>query len=115
MPNTTSYNFGTIVLVAFPFSNQTGHKQRPAIVVSTQAYHHAKPDLILLAVSSQVRSPLAFGERQITAWHQAGLLKASVIKPALFTLEQRLVRKTLGQLTPQDQQAVRTTLADILG
>ncbi len=115
MPPTTSYNFGEIVLVAFPFTNQVGSKQRPAVVVSSQAYHHAKPDLILLAVSSQMSTTPTLGERQITDWHQAGLLKASVIKPVLFTAEKRLVRKMLGQLTPKDQQALRSTIAEILG
>lgn len=34
MPNTTGYNFGDIILVPFPYTDQTGQKQRPAVVVS---------------------------------------------------------------------------------
>jgi hypothetical protein len=34
MPNTTDYRFGDLVLVPFPFTDQTGIKKRPAVVVS---------------------------------------------------------------------------------
>ena len=38
MPNTTAYKFGDLVLVPFPFTDQTGINKRPAIVVSSDAY-----------------------------------------------------------------------------
>ena len=52
MPTTTGYSFGDIVLVLFPFTDQSGQKQRPAVVVSSAAYHRARPDVILMAVTS---------------------------------------------------------------
>jgi len=47
MPNTTSSEFGDIVLVAFPFTDQLRQKKRPAVVISTRAYNDVRPDLIL--------------------------------------------------------------------
>ena len=41
MPNTTGFEFGDVVLVVFPFTNQQGAKQRPAVVVSSAAYQQA--------------------------------------------------------------------------
>lgn len=54
MPNMTSFEFGQMVLVRFPFTDQRGGKQRPAVVVSSSAYNQARPDIILTAVTSQV-------------------------------------------------------------
>lgn len=39
MPSTTIYNFADVVLVPFPFTDQRTTKKRPAVVVSTGAYH----------------------------------------------------------------------------
>jgi mRNA interferase MazF len=46
MPNTTAYSFGNVVLVPFPFTDQTASKKRPAVVVSADAYHQRRPDVI---------------------------------------------------------------------
>ena len=43
MPTTTACNFGDIVLVRFPFTDQVGHKQRPAAVVSSTNYQRNRP------------------------------------------------------------------------
>lgn len=105
------YEPGEVVVIKFPFTNQVDVKQRPAIVASSRDYNIRRPDVVLIAVTSQIRSPLGYGEAIIEDWQQAGLLKPSVIKPVIFTAEQGLVRKSLGKLTKRDQ----TTLAQVLG
>jgi mRNA interferase MazF len=55
------------------------------------------------------------GEVQIQDWRGAGLLKPSVLKPILTTIDPTLVLKKLGQLAPNDQAALRQTLDIILG
>ncbi|MDT0498959.1 type II toxin-antitoxin system PemK/MazF family toxin [Algiphilus sp. W345] len=115
MPTTTGSSFGDVVLVAFPFTDQSGTKQRPAVVVSSSAYQRQRPDLILLAITSQVRPRLGFGEALVQDWQGAGLIKPSVLKPIVFTAEKSIVRKTLGRLTAQDQQALSKVLGTIIG
>ena len=114
MPPTIIYKFGDLVLVPFPFTDQTSTKQRPAIVVSSAACNDARPDLILMAVTSHIRVPSATGDVTIRAWQEAGLIRPSVIKPLLTTLEKRLVIKRLGRLSEQDRQALKMTLSKIL-
>lgn len=111
----TAYNFGDVILVPFPFTDQSATKQRPAVVVSNPRYHTERPDLILMAVTSQVRSPPAFGEAPVRDWQAAGLLKPSVVKPVIATLEQPLVRKILGRLSAHDQRALREILSTFIG
>jgi PemK-like, MazF-like toxin of type II toxin-antitoxin system len=40
----TSYNFGDVVLVPFPFTDQTTNKKRPAVVISSDVYNAEYPD-----------------------------------------------------------------------
>ena len=91
----TSYNFGEVVLVPFPFTDQTGTKKRPAVIVSSTAYNLTRNDLVLMAITSQVRKPLKSDEVEIFDWQKAGLLKPSVIKPVFTTIEKNLVIRKL--------------------
>ena len=115
MPPTTSYSFGDIVLVSFPFTDQSAAKQRPAVVVSSEAYHRSRPDLIIMAVTSQLGPTQGVGDVQLKDWQAAGLLKSSAIKPVIATIEHTLVIKRLGRLKEDDQQNLRTAIAKIVG
>lgn len=104
--------FGDVVLVPFPFTSQAASKQRPAIVVSNAAYNRAKPDVVIMAVTSQLRPSPGPGEVWIGQWQAAGLLKPSAIKPVFATLEQRLVIRKLGSLDMADQTALRKAIRE---
>ncbi len=115
MPPTTGYKLGDVVLVPFPFTDQTGTKKRPAIIVSSDAYHARRRDAIIMAVTSQIKPTAVFGEVTITEWKKAGLLQPSVTKPILTTVEKGLVIRKLGQLQDVDLKAVQNALRLILG
>ncbi len=55
------------------------------------------------------------GEIQVMDWKQAGLLKPSVMKPVIATIERRLVRKQLGKLSTEDRRSLRTAIDQIIG
>jgi len=103
------------VLVPFPFTNQTASKKRPAVVVSNGRYNHAKPDVIVMAITSQFRPSPALGEVWLTDWQAAGLLKPSAIKPVFATLEQGLILGQLGTLANDDRIALKQAIAEIIG
>ncbi len=115
MPLTTSYSFGDIVLVPFPFTDQSTTKRRPAVVVSSDRYHRERRDLVIMAVSSQARPAGGIGEVQVKDWQAARLLKPSVVKPVITTIERSLVIRTLGRLKEADQHALRQAIAAIVG
>ena len=109
------HEFGDVVLVPFPFTDQSAAKRRPAVVVSSDAYHNERPDLVILAITSQVRSGAGIGEVAVAQWKEAGLLKPSVLKPVVATIERGLVLRKLGRLEEEDRRALRGVLDVILG
>jgi len=111
---TIDYDFGDVVLVPFPFTDLTASKKRPAVVVSSAPYNHKYPDLIIMAVTSQIKPSNVFGEVTIIQWKKAGLLKPSVVKPVLATIEKELVLKKLGRLVEEERRALLETLKKIL-
>ena len=115
MPPTTGYSFGDVVLVPFPFTDQSGLKKRPAVIVSSAAYHAQRRDLVIMAITSQIRPHPAFAEFTMAEWKKAGLLVPSAVKPILTTIEKRLVLKKLGQFQQADVRSLRASISAILG
>lgn len=111
----SGYTFGEVILVPFPFTNQAGGKKRPAVIISSAAYHASRPDLLILAITSQTHTATDFASFAITNWQAAGLLKPSIAKPVLTTIEQTLVIRSMGHLSTPDLQSLRLMLAKILG
>jgi mRNA interferase MazF len=111
----TRFEFGDIVLVPFPFTDQSTTKKRPAVVISSPTYNTARPDLIIMAVTSQFRPTNAFGEIVVNQWREAGLLKPSAIKPVITTIEKGLVIRAMGRLSNEDQRALRDAVRVIVG
>jgi mRNA interferase MazF len=111
----TIYEFGGVVLVPFPFTDQTTSKKRPAVIVSSNRYNQLRPDVILIAVTSQISSQTQIGDIIVSNWSSAGLIKPSAIKPVLTTLEKTLVIKTLGKLELGDRKILNEFLGTIIG
>ena len=111
----SAYGFGDIVLVPFPFTDQSGANKRPAVIVSGATYNQARRDVVIMAVTSQLKSSRAFGEVIIQDWQAASLLRPSSIKPVFATIEQTLILKRLGQLSFRDQPVLRDAIAGIMG
>ncbi len=127
MPTTTTYEFGDIVLVPFPFSDINTSKKRPAVivhspryeaealVVSSDQYNVRCPDLILVIGITSTEAGRQFGSISIEHWKAANLLHPSTIKPAIATLVKDKVIKKLGRLAAEDRNNLRRMLTTILG
>jgi mRNA interferase MazF len=111
MPSMTSYDRGDVVLATLPFSDLTGMKKRPAVVVSAP---HPSVDLVLLPLTSQLEN-LQPGEFALVEWKGAGLLFPSVVKRGLFTLDKMRINRRFGRLTAADQGSLDSALRLWLG
>jgi len=98
MPTTTNFKRGTVVLLPFPFSDQSSTKVRPAVVVSPD---YPSDDLLVVAVTS-VGEALRPGEFALDFWREAGLIHPSFAKRAVTSVSRNLVKKQLGRLQADD-------------
>lgn len=97
-----------------PVYRQSGTKKRPAVIVSNSAYKTGRRDLVIMAITSQVRMPLGFGEALVTDWQAAGLIKPSVLKPVVTTIEQGFVVRIMGAFSTTDLRELRETIAQFI-
>lgn len=102
----TGYKRGAIVLLPFPFSDQSAAKIRPAVVVNPD---YPSDDLLVVAVTS-VGDVLRPGEFAIEFWREAGLIHPSFAKRAIASTTASLVRKQLGQLREPDLKRLDAAL-----
>jgi mRNA interferase MazF len=78
----TRYKQGDVVLVPFPYTDLSGNKKRPGLIVSANWYNEQEPNYILVPITSVIHDPLARHETLIQGAEakQAGLLYNSVVK-----------------------------------
>src|SRR6266404_4143073 len=93
---------GAVVRVDWPFSDRTGSKVRPAVVVQDDPYNNLIADTVLVLVSRTVRAPRTTEvEIDPAVDLQAGLRYKSVVSCTnLLTIDQGLIVQTLGHLSP---------------
>ena len=106
-----SYSKGDVVLVLFPFSDMSGSKVRPVIVVSTP---HTSQDLFVITLTSKT-ARLLTGEFVLGEWENSGLNVASAVKRGLFTIHESLIVKSIGTLSKSDAGRVDDSLRGWLG
>lgn len=106
------------MVVNVPFSTHEGAKPRPAVIVSTDAFHRALPDVIVCPVSSQPRfyQRPGPGDCPLQKWRSLGLRHPSTTRVSnILAVDKRLIRRTLGPLAAEDRERLAETLRRALG
>lgn len=114
MRPTTGYRRGDVVLVHFIFSEETGVKKRPALVVSTDAYQKGRQEAIVAAITSNLGRRL-IGDTPVSDWKGAGLLYPSQVSMVIRTVKQPMIARQLGRLEKTDLDSVEKNLRIVLG
>ncbi len=109
----TRYNRGDVILVPFPFSDQSATKKRPAVIVSSDTHNSISQDIVIMAITGQMRDQIGAGEFLIEDWQGAGLLRPSAVKSAISTIERGLVIRILGKLSSKDLSALEKALKEL--
>lgn len=107
------FDAGDVVVVDFP--GVTGVKRRPAVVLSSDTYHTARPDIVVGLITSQTSAALAPTDYALQDWAAAGLRLPSAFRSFFATLPPSANPVVVGHLSDQDwrevRQRVRTALA----
>lgn len=118
MASTTTYRRGHVVVVEVPYSDFSGAKRRPALVVSAGAFHRTLPDLIVCPISSQPRvhqSP-GPGDLPLTGWRKVGLRHPSTVRISkMLAIDKKIVKKRIGRVANEDLAGVERTVSRALG
>ncbi len=101
-----AFQRGDVVLIPFPYTDLTTTKTRPAIVISSSAYHAVRSELLLAYVSSQIIKATLVIDYILLDWKRAGLPKPSFVRPKVAAIEPALVVHQVGQLSAQDLEEV---------
>ncbi len=108
-----AFQRGDVVLIPFPFTDLSAKRVRPAIVVSVPEYEQNTGDIIVAQVNSRQHSlPTDYA---LQDWQFAGLLRPSVVRVKLATINASLVQFRTGRLSDRDLEEVDKRLRLALG
>ena len=102
----SNYSRGEVVLVRHPFSDLSGAKIRPAIIINAP---HPSVDVLIVPLTSKVRSLLP-GEFVLKDWSQAGLNVQSAVKRGIYTIQNTLIIKKVGHVSDADLMNLELSL-----
>lgn len=97
---------GEIVVVDFP--GIQGIKRRPAVILSSDAYHQTRPDIIVGLVTSQLSSATGTTDCVLQDWRVSGLHSPSAFRSFLVTPAH------LGRASDRDWQSIVTCIQTAL-
>ncbi len=106
------YDFGTIVLVPFPFTDLSSSKVRPALIVS--ANRGKQSDVIVCFISSKPsRGSLSFS---LPADSHTGLKVRSTVRlDKIATLSKEVILGELGRASVETLRTHRKNFFDVFG
>ncbi len=93
-----------VVVLPFPFSDRQEVKKRPALVLSNKRFNQ-KGSSVMAMITSSAHDPWP-GDSDIQDLSAAGLQVPCKVRLKLFTLDNRLIARAAGRLSPPDRDMV---------
>jgi mRNA interferase MazF len=112
---------GDIVLVDFPYSDKTGRKVRPALVVQADQWNRRLDDTLLAVVTSSSRRRVDAATQLLievatAEGQQTGLRMDSIVQcENLVTYDQSLILRVIGRLGDPAMEQIDACLRAVLG
>lgn len=96
-----TYKPFSVVVVPFPFTDQNVAKRRPALVLSSIEHQQQTNHATLMMITTAKKSAW-WNDYPIKSLQNAGLPRHSIIRQKVFTLDSRLIIKSIGCLAKAD-------------
>jgi mRNA interferase MazF len=102
---------GDVLLLNFPFSDLSGAKLRPIVVLAVID----RDDVIVCQITSQRKADPFAVEISSSSFAQGGLRLTSYVRPGkLFTAHRSLGVRRVGRLTDRARNQVRDAVIDLI-
>ncbi len=102
-----------IILIPFPFSDQSGMKKRPALILSNEKFNHSN-DIIACAITSNKDSIFLIPIKP-EDWKD-GVYSESYVKTGnIITIDKDLVIKRIGRLSAERFNEVLSNVKELIG
>lgn len=111
----TNLSRGNVLYVRFQFTNRAAAKNRPAVVISSEAYHSSRDDVIIAGITSNLDRTDFIGHVIIKDWESAGLRLPSAVSGIIQTVRRSVIGEQLGAFSPSDIQRVDEALKVLFG
>jgi mRNA-degrading endonuclease toxin of MazEF toxin-antitoxin module len=112
---------GDVVLAELPFSDRSGVKKRPALIVQCDRNNQRLDDVVLAMITSVVQRATTEPTQHLVDpdtpdGRSSGLLHPSAVKcEHLITLHRRFIGRVIGRLSPKIMENVDRCLKESLG
>lgn len=108
MKSGIQFKQGEIVIVPFPFSDLSGTKQRPVLIISNNDYNNTCEDVITCGITSnkkESRYAIIIDNKNLIEGQIP--LQSSIKIDKLFTLEKTIIIKKIGRINKETFDKVK--------
>ena len=103
------------VVVPFPFSDQSGKKVRPVLVISNNDFNKASEDLVVVGITSNIFRDKYTSPLKSEDLDEGYLVTESCIKvESILKIDKGLIIKEIGKVTKNKLKEVNKILNDIV-
>jgi len=104
-----------ILLIPFPFSDQSGRKVRPVIVISNNEFNEHSGDIIVVGVTSNIikdKYTISFTNKEI---EEGKLITQCCIKTEnILKIDKELIIKKIGKIKKDTLRKIVNKIIEIL-
>ena len=105
-----------LILVPFPFSDQSGRKVRPAVIVSNEGFNERSEDVLIVGVTSNVSKDTYTLPLSNNDLDEGKLITPCCIKVEnILKIDKTLIVKKIGKISKEKLAKIVLVINSIIG